>query len=71
MPRKTTKKKAVKKKAVKKKARKNVKPFGGYTVNFKGQTKTLEELFGKKPITPSAMTKILWKHVKGKKLAGK
>ncbi len=70
MPKKTTSKKT-KKKTVKKKPRKNVKPFGGYTVNFKGQTKTLEELFGKKPITPSAMTKILWKHVKGKKLAGK
>lgn len=47
------------------------KPFGGYTINFKGQTTTLEKVFGTKPITPSEMTKLLWTYVKKHKLAGK
>lgn len=47
------------------------KPFGGYGINFDGQTKTLEELFGKKPISPSEMTKKLWAFVKSKKLGKK
>ncbi len=45
--------------------------FGGYSINFAGQTTTLEEVFGNKPIAPSEMTKKLWAHVKSKKLAGK
>ncbi|HLG22034.1 MAG TPA: hypothetical protein VI382_04405 [Candidatus Manganitrophaceae bacterium] len=47
------------------------KPFGGYGVNFKGCGDTLEGLFGKKQISPSEMTKILWGYVKKKKLGGK
>ncbi len=47
------------------------KPFGGYGVNFKGCSDTLEGLFGKKPISPSEMTKLLWAYVKKNKLGGK
>lgn len=45
--------------------------FGGYTVNFNGQEKTLEDLFGKKPVTTPEMTKKLWTHIKKEKLGGK
>lgn len=47
------------------------KPFGGYTICFKGDTDTMEKVFGTGAITPSEMTKKIWAHVKGKKLAGK
>lgn len=47
------------------------KAFGGYSVNFAGQTDTLEQVFGKQPIAPSEMTKKLWAHVKNKKLSSK
>ena len=47
------------------------KAFGGYTINFKGRTETIEEVFGSKPIGPSEMTKKIWAFVKSKKLAGK
>ncbi len=33
------------------------KAFGGYQINFKGRTETMEEVFGKNPIGPSEMTK--------------
>jgi len=46
-------------------------PFGGYEVCFKGQTETLEELFGSAPMPPSQMTKKLWEFVKRHKLATK
>ena len=47
------------------------KAFGGYQINFKGRTETVEEVFGSSPIGPSEMTKKIWAFVKGKKLAGK
>jgi len=48
------------------------KPFGGYTVSFaKVKDMTLGQVFGTAPITPSEMTKALWKVVKGKGLANK
>jgi hypothetical protein len=47
------------------------KPFGGYGINFAGQTKTLEELFGSKAIAPSEMTKKLWAFIKSRKLGKK
>jgi hypothetical protein len=47
------------------------KAFGGYAVNFSGRTETLEDVFGKKPISPAEMTKVLWALVKKKKLGGK
>ena len=46
------------------------KPFGGYTITFNGCDNTLEEVFGKKPISPSIMTKLLWKFVKRKRIGG-
>ena len=42
--------------------------FGGIVIDFINQQKTLEELFGDKPITPADMTKKLWKVVKRNKL---
>jgi len=64
------KKKATAKKTVKKAGGKK-KPFGGYSISFKGCTETLEEVFGSKDITPSEMTKAIWVYVKKKKIAGK
>ena len=46
-------------------------PFGGYAVNFKGCTDTLESLFGSAPMPPSGMTKRLWDYVKRHRLATK
>lgn len=45
--------------------------FGGYSINFKGCTDSLESVFGNKPIGPSQMTKEIWAYVKKNKLAGK
>ena len=45
--------------------------FGGYKISFKGRKETVEEVFGKKALAPSEMTKAIWKFVKGKRLAGK
>jgi len=47
------------------------KPFGGYSICFKGCTDTAESIFGSKPIAPSEMTKLIWAYVKKKKIAGK
>jgi len=44
------------------------KPFGGYSISFKGRKDTLESVFGSAPIGPSVMTKKLWTYVKRKKL---
>ncbi len=43
--------------------------FGGYAINFKGCSDSLESLFGGSPIGPSEMTKRLWAYVKRKRLA--
>lgn len=51
--------------------KKKGKPFGGYNIQFANCTETLEEVFGRKPISPSEMTKLLWKYVKRWKLDGK
>jgi upstream activation factor subunit UAF30 len=61
-------KKAAKKKVAKKKAKKGKKAFGGYTVNFRDCTDTLEEVLGRTPIPPSQMTKKLWAYVKRNRL---
>jgi len=46
------------------------KPFGGYTVSFaKVKDMTLGEVFGTGAVTPSEMTKRLWKVIKSKGLA--
>jgi chromatin remodeling complex protein RSC6 len=43
--------------------------FGGYTINFKGCSDTMEAVFGNKPVSPSEMTKKLWAYVKRRRLA--
>ena len=47
------------------------KPFGGYSINFKGCEDSVEKVFGDKPLAPSEMTKKIWQYIKGKKLATK
>ena len=67
------KKKAKKSKAVKKPAKKSGKKlaFGGYCISFAGRKETVEDVFGKGSVTPSEMTKKLWKFIKGKRLSSK
>lgn len=55
----------------KSRVRKKKKPFGGYNINFTNCTETMEEVFGRKPIPPSQMTKILWWYIKKWRLGGK
>jgi hypothetical protein len=57
--------------AAKAKARGGKKPFGGFSISFKGADDTLESVFGGSPIGPAEMTKKLWIYVKRKKLSGK
>jgi len=47
------------------------KPFGGYAISFSGRTETVEDVFGKAKVTPSEMTKKIWKFIKAKRLASK
>ena len=64
----TTKKKAApKKKAAKSKDKKPA--FGGYAISFAGRSETIEQVFGKKPIPPSEMTKKIWAFVKSNSLS--
>ena len=66
----TTKKKvAPKKKATKSKTKKPA--FGGYAISFAGRSETVEQVFGKKPIAPSEMTKKIWAFVKSKGLSNR
>ncbi|MBS1267381.1 MAG: hypothetical protein MAG458_00081 [Nitrosopumilus sp.] len=71
----TTKSKVTKKKAAPKKKTtksKTKKPaFGGYAINFAGRQETVEQVFGKKPIAPSEMTKKIWAFVKSKSLSNR
>lgn len=53
----------------KKKAKKPA--FGGYKISFAGRKETMEQVFGKKALAPSEMTKAIWKYVKARRLAGK
>jgi hypothetical protein len=53
------------------KAKAKGKAFGGYSINFKGCSDTMESVFGGSPIGPSDMTKKIWAYVKRKKLAKK
>ena len=43
--------------------------FGGYSINFGGRKETVEDVFGKKPVSPSEMTKKLWAYIKRSRLA--
>ena len=47
------------------------KPFGGYSICFKGCDDTLESVFGSGNIAPSEMTKLIWAYVKKNKISGK
>ena len=47
------------------------KPFGGYSICFKGCNDSLEKVFGTGKLAPSEMTKKIWAYVKRHKLAGK
>ena len=68
---KATATKTVAKKSAPAKSGAKKKPFGGYSICFKGCTETLEEVFSSKDITPSEMTKAIWAYVKKKNIAGK
>ena len=46
-------------------------PCGGYVINFTNANDTMEEVFGKKSISPAQMTKLIWGYVKKQKLARK
>ena len=48
-----------------------IKQFGGYAINFAGRKETVEQVFGKKPIAPSEMTKKIWAFVKSNDLSNK
>lgn len=65
----TKKVKASPKKNTPKKSNAKKTPFGGYAINFSGRTDTVEQVFGKKPIPPSEMTKKLWAFVKANGLS--
>ncbi|MDA8008327.1 MAG: hypothetical protein MPK62_01800 [Alphaproteobacteria bacterium] len=47
------------------------KEFGGYSVSFSGRKETLEQVFGRKPIPPSQITKKIWAFIKAKKLSNR
>ena len=53
------------------KRRSKRKPFGGYAIKFAGRKESLEQVFGKKPVTPSEMTKKIWSFVKSRRLSTK
>ncbi len=66
----TTKRKAApKKKATASKAKKPA--FGGYAISFAGRSETVEQVFGKKAIAPSEMTKKIWIFVKANSLSNR
>jgi len=69
--RKKSKAKRKSRKKATKKSKGKGKPFGGYSINFSGRTETLEQIFGKKPVTPSEMTKKIWVFIKSRRLANK
>ena len=51
---------------------KSKKPtFGGYAISFAGCSETIEQVFGKKPIAPSEMTKKIWAFVKSNGLSNR
>jgi hypothetical protein len=64
-----TKSKAKAKSKAKSKTKK--KAFGGYAISFAGRKETVEDVFGKKPVAPSEMTKKIWVFIKSKKLANR
>ena len=69
--RRATKSRSKSKKKSKSKSKGKKKPFGGYAISFSGRSETVEDVFGKGEITPSEMTKRIWKFVKAKKLSNR
>ncbi len=69
--RRKTKTKSRSKSKSKSKSKGNKKPFGGYAISFSGRTETVEEVFGRGAVTPSEMTKKIWKFIKAKKLSNR
>ena len=69
----TTKKKSSSSSSKKTKSTtKTKKPaFGGYAIDFTGRTETVEQVFGKKPIAPSEMTKKIWNFIKSNNLSNR
>ena len=68
----TTKKKTTSSSKKTKSSTKTKKPaFGGYSINFAGRKETAEQIFGKKPIAPSEMTKKIWAFVKANDLSNR
>lgn len=65
------KKKKSKSRSKSRKSKGKRKAFGGYSINFADRRETLEEVFGNGRITPSQMTKSLWKFIKAKRLGSK
>ncbi len=69
--RRSTKSKSRSKKKSKSKSKGKKKPFGGYAISFSGRTETVEQVFGEAEITPSEMTKRIWKFIKAKRLSNR
>ena len=66
-----TKKKVAPKKKAATKSKAKKPAFGGYAINFAGRQETVEQVFGKKPIAPSEMTKKIWAFVKANSLSNR
>jgi chromatin remodeling complex protein RSC6 len=74
-----TKKKPITKKKVTSSSSKQTKSttktkkpaFGGYAIDFSGRTETVEQVFGKKPVAPSEMTKKIWVFIKSNNLSNR
>ena len=66
-----TKKKVAPKKKATRKSKAKKPAFGGYAINFAGRQETVEQVFGKKPIAPSEMTKKIWVFIKSNSLSNR
>ncbi len=66
-----TKKKVAPKRKATTKSKTKKPAFGGYAISFAGRKETVEQVFGKKPIAPSEMTKKIWAFVKSKSLSNR
>ena len=66
-----TKKKVAPKKKATSKSKAKKPAFGGYAINFAGRKETVEQVFGKKPIAPSEMTKKIWIFIKSNSLSNR
>ncbi len=66
-----TKKKVAPKKKTTTKSKAKKPAFGGYAINFAGRQDTVEQVFGKKPIARSEMTKRIWIFIKANSLSNR